>query len=57
MDLFQHTWKFETEEMTEVDEADILKILDAEWPIITDIVTKVETELLKYKDYLEKHCK
>ncbi|HYX08216.1 MAG TPA: hypothetical protein VE912_15905 [Bacteroidales bacterium] len=43
--------------MTEVDEADILKILDAEWPIITDIVTKVETELLKYKDYLEKHCK
>ncbi|MGE0929295.1 PDDEXK-like family protein [Peijinzhouia sedimentorum] len=54
---FQHTWKFETEEMTEVDETDIFKILDAEWPTITEIVNKVETELLKHKEELEKHCK
>jgi|LSQX01.2.fsa_nt_gb hypothetical protein len=53
---FQHTWKFETEEMTEVDETSVLKILEAEWPAITEIVNKVETELLKYKSELEKHC-
>ena len=54
---FQHTWKFDTEEMTEIDETDVLKILEAEWPTITDIVSKVETELLKHKDELEKYCK
>jgi hypothetical protein len=54
---FQHSWKFETEDMTEVDETEIYKILDAEWTTITNIVNKVETELFKHKDELEKHCK
>ena len=54
---FQHTWKFETEDMSDVDEADILKLLDAEWPTILEIVNKVETELIKHKDELKKHCK
>ena len=54
---FQHSWKFETEDMTEVDEGDIMKILDAEWTTISDIVNKVETELLKHKEELDKHCK
>ena len=51
---FQHTWKFETDEMTEVDEAEVKKILDAEWATITEIVNKVETELLKYSDELKR---
>jgi hypothetical protein len=54
---FQHSWKFETVDMTEVDEANILKILDVEWATITDIVNKVEVELIKHKDELKKHCK
>jgi len=51
---FQHAWKFETDEMTEVDEAEVKKILDAEWATITEIVNKVETELLKYSDELKR---
>lgn len=51
---FQHSWRFETDEMTEVDEADVKKIIDAEWEAITEIVTKVETELLKYSDELKR---
>jgi len=52
---FQYDWKFETEDMTEVDEEKVLEMIDAGWTVITDIVNKVETELLKYKDELEKH--
>ncbi len=51
---FQHTWKFETDEMTEVDEAEVIKILNAEWDTITDIVNKVEIELLKYSEELKR---
>ena len=40
--------------MTEVDEAEVKKILDAEWATITEIVNKVETELLKYSDELKR---
>jgi len=53
---YQHNWEFEAQKLTEVDETGVLKLLDAEWPKITEIVNKVETELLKYKDELEKHC-
>jgi hypothetical protein len=48
----QYSWKFETEEMVNADEAEIKSMLKAEWPKITEIVTKVETELLKVKDDL-----
>jgi hypothetical protein len=51
---FQHTWKFDTEEMTEIVEEDINANLKAEWHIITDIVNKVEVELLKYSDELKR---
>jgi len=54
---FQHSWKFETEDMVEIDEGEVLKILDTEWSKLIDIVNKVETELLKYKIELEKYCK
>jgi len=53
---FQYSWKFDTTDMIVVDEKEILKMLDLEWGKITDIVNKVETELLKYKDELEKYC-
>ncbi len=51
---FQHAWKFDREEMTEVDEKEIKQILDAEWGAITEIVNKVEFELLKHSEELKK---
>lgn len=51
---FQHSWKFETEELTEVDETEVKSNLKAEWQTITDIVNKVEAELLKYTDELKR---
>jgi len=47
---FQHSWKFETDIMTEVDGEEISKILNDEWQTITAIVNKVEIELLKHSD-------
>jgi len=52
---FQHSWKFETDGMASVDEADIKANLNAEWAKITSIVDKVETEFLKVKDELVKY--
>lgn len=51
---FQHSWKFETEEMVNIDETEIKSNLNAEWTKITDIVNKVETELLKVSDDLQR---
>jgi hypothetical protein len=53
---FQHSWKFETSDMTEIDEPEILQILESEWPVISEIVNKVEAELLNHKAELEKYC-
>ena len=53
---FQKNWEFNTEEMTEVNETEVLKVLSPIWSEITEIVNKVETELLKHKDELEKYC-
>jgi len=52
----QYDWKFEAQEITEVDETEVLKKLEEPWSKITEIVNKVELELLKYKEELEKHC-
>ena len=51
---FQHSWKFETEDMMEIDEQTIQNILAVEWPIISEIVEKVEHELLKHSIELKK---
>jgi len=53
---FTHSWEFKIGNITELDENNIINLLDAQWDKITEIVTKVETELLKYKDMLQKHC-
>jgi len=52
---FQHSWKFDTEDLIGVSENEIKKILDAEWDSITEIVNKVEVELLKYSAELQRH--
>ncbi|CAC9957817.1 hypothetical protein [uncultured Gammaproteobacteria bacterium] len=52
---FQHSWKFDTEDLIGVSENEIIKILNTEWTEITEIVNKVETELLKYSAELQKH--
>jgi len=52
---FQHSWKFDTEDLIGVSENEIKNILDAEWDIITEIVNKVEVELLKYSSELQRH--
>mgnify|MGYP000553580556 FL=1 len=52
---FQHSWKFDTEDLIGVSENEIKKILDAEWDSITKIVNKVEVELLKYSAELQRH--
>ena len=54
---FQHSWKFETEDMMEIDELAIQKILADEWPIITEIVEKVEHEILKHANELKRLSK
>lgn len=51
---FQHSWKFETEDMMEIDEQTIQKILADEWPMITEIVEKVEHEVLEHSIELKK---
>ncbi len=53
---FQHSWKFETDDLKQIDEDAILEILDTEWDVISEIVTKVETELMKHKEELQKLC-
>ena len=53
---FQHSWKFDTEGKTEVDEIEDLTNLDEEWEKITAIVKKVEAELIECKAELEKFC-
>jgi len=52
---FQHSWKFDTEDLIGVSENEIKKILDAEWDSITKIVNKVEVELLKYSAELQRY--
>jgi hypothetical protein len=52
---FQHSWKFDTEDLIGVSENEIKKILDAEWDSITKIVNKVEVELLKYSTELQRY--
>lgn len=52
---FQHTWKFDTEDLIGVNESEIIKILNVEWDKITEIVNKVETELLKHSKELQNH--
>lgn len=52
---FQHSWRFETDGMVNIDEAEIKANLNAEWPKITAIVEKVEAEFLKVKDELLKY--
>jgi hypothetical protein len=49
---FQHSWKFDTSGLVEIDDAAILNLLEAEWPVITEIVEKVEAEILKIKGNL-----
>jgi hypothetical protein len=51
---FQHSWDFDTEEMTSVDEDDVNTILDKEWSVITEIVKKVESAMLEHKDEIYK---
>jgi len=52
---FQHAWKFDNDELEGANEQTILDILDNEWGEITEIVKKVEIELLKHKSALEKY--
>ena len=54
----RHEWEFNTTSMTEadVDEKQIREMLDKHWDKISDIVDKVEAELLKHKDELQKYC-
>jgi len=52
---FQHSWKFDTEDLIGVSENEIIKILNRDWDKITEIVEKVETELLKHSAELQKY--
>ena len=52
---FIHTWKFDVEDFIGADENEVMKVLDKEWDKVQEIVTKVETELLKYKTELQLH--
>ena len=38
-----------TSGLVEIDDAAILHLIEAEWPVITEIVEKVEKEILKFK--------
>ncbi len=52
---FIHTWKFDVEDFIGVDEGEVMKVLDKEWDKVSEIVEKVETELLKYKTEFQQH--
>lgn len=50
---YQIDWKFSHERFVdEIEESVIFEILDNEWERISDIVYKVETEILKHKETL-----
>jgi hypothetical protein len=52
---FMHSWKFDTDDLIGVDNSEILKILEKEWDKISEIVNKVENELVKYKSEFQQH--
>ena len=52
---FQLIWKWDTEDLIGVSENEIIGILDQEWDKISEIVNKVEIELLKYSEELKDH--
>lgn len=46
---FIHTWKFNVDDFIGADESEVMKVLDKEWGKVEEIVTKVETELIKHR--------
>lgn len=52
---FIHTWKFNTENFIGADENEVMRALDKEWDKVTEIVEKVEEELLKYENEFQQH--
>ncbi len=52
---FMMSWKFDTDDLIGVDKDGVSKILDKEWSKITEIVQKVEIELLKHKFALQQY--
>jgi hypothetical protein len=53
---FQHTWKFELKDINKFEESDVVKILNEQWPTITEIVNKVEKAIISHKDEIIKFC-
>jgi hypothetical protein len=53
---FQHSWKFEANQMTNFDENDVKRIIDAEWEHISKIVKTVEAELLNHEAIIKQFC-
>lgn len=50
---FQLEWKFAKENHEgEIDEEAIHKMLDIQWPVLKDLINRVEAGILKYKDEL-----
>lgn len=50
---FQHTWKFDNDQLLVLEPEEIQKLIDKEWDKVTEIVEKVETALLERADKLK----